>query len=318
MLTVYVVSVLLHILLIALVEGHASSPLSREWEVWKEKYGKVYNNPDEDAARFSFWQRNLVAVHRHNGRPGTPYQLELNQFADQDFRKDWFRSEPARLDKSSTLKFRNVDAPESIDWRTKGAVLPVKNQGQLGSSSAFAISDSVSSLHFIQTGRLLRLSVQEVVDCCGNSTLLRGIAFNCIAGLGGLCAATDYPYHPTSRTCKNNSCQVAAKVKGGWMIPPGGEAALQSAVANGPVMAVIDASHASFQMYKSGIYYEPACNPPKLDHAVLVVGYGSENGHDYWIVKNSWGVNWGDKGYILMSRNRDNNCGIASGASYPY
>ena len=96
------------------------------------------------------------------------------------------------------------------------------------------------------------------------------------------------------------------------------ESDLQVAVATvGPISVCIDASQPTFQTYRSGVYYEPLCTSTQLDHAVLVVGYGTYNGQDYWLVKNSWGVNWGMLGYIMMSRNRNNNCGIASAASYP-
>ena len=105
---------------------------------------------------------------------------------------------------------------------------------------------------------------------------------------------------------------------GFFEIPRGSESSLQKAVAfGGPVSVTIDASHLSFQLYSKGVYNEPSCSSVELDHAVLVVGYGTLKGEDYWLVKNSWGVNWGMNGYIMMARNKDNQCGIATSAVYP-
>ncbi|CAK8689927.1 unnamed protein product [Clavelina lepadiformis] len=118
--------------------------------------------------------------------------------------------------------------------------------------------------------------------------------------------------------CLYNTRNKAATLTGCVDIARGSEAALMKAVEKvGPISVAIDAGHPSFQLYKSGVYYEPSCSAVKLDHGVLAVGFGQEEGKDYWLVKNSWGTEWGMEGYLMMSRNKNNNCGIATQASYP-
>uniref|UniRef100_A0A3Q2XMF0 Cathepsin L.1 n=2 Tax=Hippocampus comes TaxID=109280 RepID=A0A3Q2XMF0_HIPCM len=143
-------------------------------------------------------------------------------------------------------------------------------------------------------------------------------AFKYIQKNGGIDTEESYPYEAQDGKCRYNPANIGATCTGYVDVKTGDERALKQAVATvGPVSVAIDASHESFQLYESGLYDEPACSSSELDHGVLAVGYGTDNGRDYWLVKNSWGRQWGDKGYIMMSRNKRNQCGIATEASYP-
>uniref|UniRef100_A0A224YDL5 Cathepsin L n=1 Tax=Rhipicephalus zambeziensis TaxID=60191 RepID=A0A224YDL5_9ACAR len=143
-------------------------------------------------------------------------------------------------------------------------------------------------------------------------------AFKYIKANKGIDTELSYPYNATDGVCHFKKGDVGATDTGFVDIPEGDENKLKKAVATiGPVSVAIDASHESFQFYSEGVYDEPECSSDQLDHGVLVVGYGTKDGQDYWLVKNSWGTTWGDEGYIYMTRNKDNQCGIASSASYP-
>jgi len=145
-------------------------------------------------------------------------------------------------------------------------------------------------------------------------------AMQWIVNNGGIATEASYPYLQQDGWCDHNDRSSGISLKGYVNVTSGSESALQSAVAtNGPVAVAIDAAHLEFRFYASGVYYNPKCKNDinDLDHEVLAVGYGSENGQDYWIVKNSWSTTWGDKGYVKMARNHGNNCGIATQATYP-
>ena len=215
--------------------------------------------------------------------------------------------------------------PDSVDWRTQGYVTAVKNQGECGGCWAFSAVASLEGQHFKAAGKLVALSEQNLIDCSraqGNEGCEGGLidqGFQYIINNKGIDTEASYPYNGIDQTCSFKTANIGATCSGLIDIPSGNEDDLTKAVASvGPISVAIDASHVSFQFYSSGIYFEPECSSTELDHSPTVVGYGSlGSGQDYYILKNSWGTLWGDQGYILMSRNKNNNCGIATMASYP-
>ena len=295
-----------------------------------QEYGKEYASELEELKRHVIWQANKKFIDEHNALADTfGFTVGLNSFADLDpaeFAKIYngYR-QPAQRDNSTKVRVPlNTQLPTTVDWRTKGVVTPIKNQGQCGSCWAFSATGSLEGQHALITKKLVSLSEQNLVDCSGsygnegcNGGLMDN-AFKYIAANKGIDTEASYPYQAEDERCRFNPANVGADDSSFTDISHDDENALQEAVANvGPISVAIDASHQSFQMYRSGVYNEPACSQTALDHGVLAIGYGVDGGTDYWLVKNSWGTDWGMKGYIYMSRNRDNQCGIATEASYP-
>lgn len=218
----------------------------------------------------------------------------------------------------------NVELPAQVDWRAHGAVTPVKNQKECGSCWSFSATGALEGQHFRKTNKLVLLSEQNLVDCTkgnGNHGCRGGwmdTAFDYIKQNGGIDTEESYPYLATDvQQCKYNKDKIGATCTGHMSIQAGDEEKLKNAAATvGPIAVAIQVN-TNFQHYQSGIFYDAKCDPSKLNHAVLIVGYGSDAGNDYWLVKNSWGHQWGQDGYIRMARNKANNCGIASAASYP-
>lgn len=172
---------------------------------------------------------------------------------------------------------------------------------------------------------MVSLSEQNLVDCSsevGNDGCDGGKMEICFlyANINdGLDTETKYPYEGKAEECRYEEAHSGGTDRGYVQLKSEDEEELKIAVATvGPIAVAIDANHDSFQFYSEGIYYEPECSAEELSHAVLAVGYGSDKkGDDYWLVKNSWGESWGDNGYIMMARNKENNCGIATECVYP-
>jgi len=305
--------------------------LNEVWGSFKTQFGKNYAGKEETVRRMIF-EKNVETIRKHNLEFDLglhSYTLGLNKFADMTLEE--FRAVamgyklPTTRETTATtfLKPSNVQIPDSVDWRTKGYVTDVKDQAQCGSCWAFSTTGSLEGQYFKKSGKLVSMSEQQLVDCsgdqgnqgCGGGWMDWAFEYVKIKGIE---TEDCYPYTATDQTCMYNKSCVVTKITGYTNIDPGNEDDLTNAIATaGPVSVAIDAGHSSFQLYKHGVYDEPDCSPTQLDHGVLAVGYGNREGKDYYIVKNSWGESWGDNGYIMMSRNKQNQCGIATNASYP-
>jgi cathepsin L len=311
--------------------------LDNAWNTWKIVHGKQYS-AGEELLRRAIWEDNLNIVQSHNLEADIglhTFWLGMNAYADMT-NKEFVKvmngyNNTLRLQrKPSTNEFTfnpSLGAlPDTVDWRTKGYVTDIKDQGQCGSCWAFSSTGALEGQHFAKASKLVSLSEQNLVDCSrkqGNMGCNGGLmdyAFTYIKENNGIDTETSYPYQATDHQCRFKPADVGATDTGFVDVKSKDESALQQAVATiGPISVAIDASHSSFQLYRHGVYNEPRCSPTNLDHGVLAVGYGTDqsSGSDYWLVKNSWGKSWGMQGYIMMTRNKNNQCGIATASSYP-
>ncbi|XP_055297428.1 procathepsin L-like [Sitodiplosis mosellana] len=326
----------------------AVNDIENEWNRFKLKYSKEYKSDAEDLFRMNIFKENQQKIAQHNvafDKGEVPFKTALNKFAD--WTNDEFVQISGRVDTSDQTAPKdtnndvnktiidstvfvspaNVIIPPSVDWREKGAVNEIKDQGRCGSCWAFAASAALESHHFIKTGQLVSLSEQNIIDCSteygthGCNGGFRYYAFQYVKDNGGIESEESYPYEGTdNNTCRYNPKNSVTTDHGVVDIPEGDETALVAALATvGPVSVSIDATHYSFRFYSTGVYFEPECLSQNVNgHAVLAIGYGTdENGQDYYLIKNSWSTSWGNAGYFKLARNKNNHCAIASAAYYP-
>nr|XP_032831778.1 cathepsin L1-like isoform X2 [Petromyzon marinus] len=332
-------------------EQRGDPHLQPHWEAWKSRYGKAYDEAEEGQRRL-VWEHNLKMIDRHNLEEALgkhSYTLAMNQYGDmseEEFQLQMAAMEPLADDdddaseednevKKWTESFINapldVSLPNEIDWRNRDVVTPVKNQKKprnCWASWAFSATGAMESHWKIKrSGELLELSEQQLIDCSrpyGARGCRKGSAsmgFVAVQQMQGINTEESYPYEGRDNiACRFNISQRSpVRVSGYKRIPSGSEAHLQAALATeGPVAVAIDARHIKI-FYSSGIYYSRFCRKKanRLHHSMLAVGYGTEDGKDFWLLKNSWGAGWGEQGYMRLARNRNNNCGVASDATYP-
>ena len=228
---------------------------------------------------------------------------------------------PVANNATNVVVLSEEDLADSVDWRTKGAVTPVKNQGQCGSCWAFSTTGSVEGAMFIKTGSLQSYSEQQLVDCSGsygNMGCNGGLMDNAFQYIekNPLELESAYPYTARDGTCSYVATKGSGLVANYADVTPNSPSQLTAAIAQAPVSVAIEADQIAFQMYTSGVITK-GCGQ-NLDHGVLAVGYGTDaTAGPYFIVKNSWGASWGNKGYVNIGAGSSNVCGILSAASYP-
>lgn len=317
----------------------SSSPYTDLFESWCREHGKAYASESEKLARFRVFEDNLAFVENHNAAGNSTYSLALNAFADltvHEFRAArlglslgvnlQLSDSTAAVGNGSRAVFQGFDVavPDSIDWREKGAVTQIKDQGSCGACWAFSATGAIEGINKIATGSLVSLSEQELIDCdrtynSGCAGGLMDYAFNWVLKNHGIDTEEDYPFRTAESNCLQNKLKRRVVTIDGYTdVPSHNEKLLLQTVASQPVSVGICGSERSFQLYSKGIFTGPCST--SLDHAVLIVGYSSSNGVDYWILKNSWGTSWGMNGYMHMLRNGGTSqgvCGINMLASYP-
>jgi len=290
------------------------------WSSWKAVHRKSYTLAEE-ILKFATFLENYKKIVEYN-RQNKDIKLSLNKFGDmteEEFKSlhtgGYVRSSKLIQNKRQgafrpQVDFELLSLPENVDWREKGAVTDVKNQQHCGSCWAFSTTGALESLYFIQSGKLLSFSEQQIVDCdsqnegCNGGFPETALEYTAQAGIE---VEEDYPYTAKDGTCNHDESKAIKVNSGTRVITPQSVGALKAALVVQPVSIAIQADQRVFQFYKSGVIKENCGD--ELNHAVLAVGYTTVDGEEAFIVKNSWGTEWGSKGYVYISTNGKANYG---------
>ena len=289
---------------------------------FQQAFNKKYTSLNEIHHRYTIFNKNMQMIKQHNADPTQTFKMGLNQFTDLEPYE--FKAYVGKIvtTKQECYTFKSEhNITSSWDWREYNAVTPVKNQEQCGSCWAFSSTGSSEGAWAIKTGELINLSEQELVDCAGFRYGSDGCNGGQMSGAfkymiqKGQCSTLEYPYNAVDGTC--DTCAAVTQFSECYNVNANDQVSLKAAVALQPVAVAIEADTYYFQSYSSGILTSPSCGTT-LDHGVLIVGYGVEVDIPYWLVKNSWGVTWGEEGYvkIAISNISEGICGIAMQPSF--
>jgi len=306
------------------------------FQSFQDEHQKTYLNEEEKAHRYEIFKENLLKIDEMNmkqplanhhitpfsdltveefrsynglssdfaGRIKTVIDLDPEQQADigfVPFEESGITLEEVELEKGSS--------GSSFDWRSSGAVTPVKNQMSCGGCWAFAAVGDMEGTWKLKTGQLVSLSEEEILSCAtsgnGCNGGLMNDAYEFVIKNRGLESESEYPFSGSAGKCQMSGSS-AASISGWTLLKAKSVAMLQSAVrTQGPVAVAINADQ--MQFYRSGI--DVCMTSAQVNHGVLIVGYGSQNGEDFWIIKNSWGSSWGQNGYYYIST-ANGACGV--------
>ncbi|KAI5100938.1 cathepsin S,-like 1 isoform X2 [Silurus meridionalis] len=318
---------MMRVLLALLLSGVCCDvKLDDSWWSWKSEFNKNYKDVPEEAYRRSVWEQNVLTVMKHNEEADAglhTFTTGLNHLSDMTAEEVNAKLNGLRMGDFSPQDDNHDDnlifqsyfpLPPSVNWTEDAFVTPVQDQGDCNSCWAFSAVGALEAQMKKKKGVLVPLSVQQLVDCShatGNQGCFGGLptnAFDYIINNKGISTEFNYPYKHKVDLC-NNTVKKYGVCKGFRVLQPYNEYELQRVVATiGPVVVGIEANTTEFHQYHSGVFSGP-CNSI-VNHAVLVVGYGkSEEGLQYWLVKNSWSDKWGEGGYMRILRNK-NQCGI--------
>jgi len=280
--------------------------LGNLWTAWKLKHKKAYTGAEEQH-RFKTFIANIDTIARMNKEHKTA-KFGINHFADltsAEFKKNYTGSAhiERNVNQSEVFKPAAIKLPDSVDWRTKGAVTGVKNQGQCGSCWTFSATGAIEGHYFISSGKLVSFSEQQIVDCahaagqgCQGGWPYKAIDY---VAQNGIETESDYPYTARDGSCKYNSGKAIKATSGHKMVTAHSSDLLKTALVSQPVSVCVQADQSAFQFYKSGVL-ATGCGA-SINHAVLAVGYGKVGVLEAFYVKNSWGTGWGNNGYIYLS-----------------